>query len=157
MFYIALANVSLLLFLVYFYKKVRHGLHILQLENYYNDRYAHWMHQNIKNVFDIKVIGLMLIPIILFWLGEPEIAFTLNIFAYLGLIITTKKKKEKKPFVVTARIKRMYITYLVIFAIIALITNLVNLVTGLMIANIFSIIAYTFVYIVNVLNKPIDL
>ena len=156
MFYIALANVSLLLFLVYFYKKVRHGLHILQLENYYNDRYAHWMHQNIKNVFDIKVIGLMLIPIILFWLGEPEIAFTLNIFAYLGLIITTKKKKEKKPFVVTARIKRMYITYLVIFAIIALITNLVNLVTGLMIANIFSIIAYTFVYIVNVLNKPIE-
>ena len=37
-----LLNISLFLFVVYFYKKIRHGLHILQLENYYNDRYAFW-------------------------------------------------------------------------------------------------------------------
>jgi len=75
MFYIVLANVSLLLFLIYFYKKVRHGLHILQLENYYNDRYAAWMNQNIKTVFDVKVILAMLISRILFLLSFTEIAF----------------------------------------------------------------------------------
>ena len=156
MFYIALANVSLLLFLVYFYKKVRHGLHILQLENYYNDRYATWMNQNIKAVFDIKVIGLMAIPIILFLIGYSKIAFYLNIIAYLVLIFTTKRKKEKKPFVITARIKRMYITYLLIFIALFLITNFANLITGIIIANVFSAIAYIFVYIVNLINSPIE-
>lgn len=156
MFYIALANVSLLLFLVYFYKKVRHGLHILQLENYYNDRYATWMNQNIKLVFDIKVIGLMAIPIVLFLIGYSKFAFYLNIIAYLVLILTTKRKKEKKPFVTTARIKRMYITYVIIFIALFLITNFANLITGLIIANVFSMIAYTFVYIVNLINSPIE-
>lgn len=156
MFFVVIANINLLLFLIYFYKKVRHGLHILQLENYYNDRYATWMNQNIKTVFDIKVIGLMLIPVLLFLSGYSKIAFYLNIVAYLILIIITKKKKEKKPFVVTARIRRMYITYLIVFVALVLITNFVNLVTGLIIANLFAAIAYTFVYIVNLLNRPIE-
>ena len=61
-----LLNVSLLLFLIYFYKKNRHGLHILQLENYYNDRYLAWLKNNLKIVLNIKVIELMIIPIIIF-------------------------------------------------------------------------------------------
>ena len=156
MFFVFLANINLLLFFIYFYKKVRHGLHILQLENYYNDRYAAWMKNNIKIVFDIKVAGLMILPIVVFLLGRTEIAFTINFLAYLLLIITTRKKKEKKAFVVTARIKRMYITYLIIFAILLAIANYSNYVTALMIANLFSIIAYTFVYIANVINRPVE-
>ena len=156
MFFVFLANINLLLFFVYFYKKVRHGLHILQLENYYNDRYAAWMKNNIKTVFDVKVAGLMILPIVVFLLGKTEIAFTINFLAYLVLIITTRRKKEKKAFVVTARIKRMYITYLIMFAILLGIVNFSNYVTALMIANIFSIIAYTFVYIANVINRPVE-
>ena len=38
-----LLNLSLIFTLVYFYRITRHGLHILQLENYYLDRYAVWM------------------------------------------------------------------------------------------------------------------
>ena len=156
MFYILLANINLLLFFIYFYKKVRHGLHILQLENYYNDRYAAWMKNNVKTVFDIKVAGLMILPIVVFLMGKTEIAFTINFLAYMLLIAVTRKKKEKKPFVVTARIKRMYITYLIIFAILLGIANYSNYVTALMIANLFAIIAYTFVYIANVINRPIE-
>lgn len=151
-----LLNISLILFVIYFYKKIRHGLHILQLENYYNDRYAFWMKNNIKTVLDIKVIGLMLIPIIVFVFGKTNIAFALEILAYLCLILTTKKKKEKKPFVVTSRIKRMYCTYLVLIAILFLVTNLGNSVVGLAITNFVAVIAYTFVYIVNLINRPIE-
>ena len=43
-----LLNICLILFAIYFYKKIRHGLHILQLENYYNDRYAVWLKKNIN-------------------------------------------------------------------------------------------------------------
>ena len=151
-----LLNTSLLLFVIYFYKKVRHGLHILQLENYYNDRYAFWMKKNLKNVIDIKVVGLMVIPIIIFIIGKINIAFLVEILAYLCLIFTSKRKKEKKPFVVTSRIRRMYFTYLVLIAILVIISNLMNYIIGLGIANFISIIAYTFVYIVNLINRPIE-
>lgn len=151
-----LLNISLILFFIYFYKKNRHGLHILQLENYYNDRYLAWMKNNISMILDIKVIVLMIIPIILILLNKISIAFALEILAYCCLIITSKKKKEKKPFVVTSRIRRMYFTYLVLVIIIFLIANLVNAVLGLAIANFVAIIAYTFVYIVNLINRPIE-
>ena len=38
-----LANLNLFIAIYFFYQRFRHGLHILQLENYYNDRYAAWM------------------------------------------------------------------------------------------------------------------
>lgn len=151
-----LVNISLALFIVYFYKKIRHGLHILQLENYYNDRYAFWMKNNLKTVLDIKVIGLMVIPIVVFILGKTNIAFAVEILAYLCLIFTSKRKKEKKPFVVTSRIKRMYCTYLILIAILVAIANLGNYIVGLAIANFVAIIAYSFVYIVNLINRPIE-
>ena len=59
-----LSNISLILILIYFYKITRHGLHILQLENYYIDRYAVWMKRYIKKVVNVKKIVLLLIPII---------------------------------------------------------------------------------------------
>ena len=69
-----LLNLSIILFAVYFYKKIRHGLHILQLENYYNDRYAVWMKKNIKTVLNIKIIGMLAIPIILLAINQTNIA-----------------------------------------------------------------------------------
>lgn len=149
-------NICLALFVVYFYKKIRHGLHILQLENYYNDRYSYWMKINLKTVLSVRVIGLMVIPIVLFAFGKTKIAFALEIIAYLCLIFTSKRKKEKKPFVVTSRIKRMYFTYLVLITILVIFTNLGNCILGLGIANFVAIIAYSFVYIVNLINKPIE-
>ena len=151
-----LLNISLFLFVVYFYKKIRHGLHILQLENYYNDRYAFWMKKNVKSVVNIKVIGLMVIPIIVFFLGKTNLAFMLEILAYFCLIFTTKRKKEKKPFVVTSRIKRMYFTYLIIIVVLFIIANMVNYIFGLAVANFIAIIAYSFVYIVNLINSPVE-
>ena len=40
----------MILILAYFYKVTRHGLHILQLENYYLDRYAVWMKRYLNKV-----------------------------------------------------------------------------------------------------------
>ena len=151
-----LLNLSIILFTVYFYKKIRHGLHILQLENYYNDRYAVWMKKNIKTVLNIKTIGMLAIPIILLAINQTNIAFALEILAYLALIVTSKKKKEKKPFVVTARIRRMYMTFLVLLAIVFGICNFSNVIVATIVINVLASIAYTFVYIVNLINRPIE-
>lgn len=149
-------NINIFLFAIYFYKKIRHGLHILQLENYYNDRYAVWMKKNIKIVLDIKVIGMLIIPVILVAINQDTIANVLEILAFLVLILTTKKKIEKKPFVVTSRIRRIYLTFLLLLAIVIIVCNMSNLLISFILINFLSIIAYSFVYIVNLLNRPIE-
>ena len=151
-----LLNINIFLFAIYFYKKIRHGLHILQLENYYNDRYAVWMKKNIKIVLDIKVIGMLIIPVILVAINQDTIANVLEILAFLVLILTTKKKIEKKPFVVTSRIRRIYLTFLLLLAIVIIVCNMSNLLISFILINFLSIIAYSFVYIVNLLNRPIE-
>ena len=54
----ALINFGLFLILIYFARITRHGLHILQLENYYISRYAKWMKRCINKVLNIKNIIL---------------------------------------------------------------------------------------------------
>ena len=151
-----LIGLNLILFLIFFYKRAREGLHILQLENYYNDRYAVWMKRYIKKVLDVKTIIFLLIPIILLICKLNTAGLILNIFVYLVLISTSKRAKEKKAFVVTSRIRRMYIVYLIIFAVIVLLAIFVNYKLALSIANIFAMVAYTFVYLVNLINRPIE-
>lgn len=154
-----LLNFTLVLILVYFYKITRNGLHILQLENYYVDRYVVWMKRYIKTVVNIKVIILLLIPIICFCINNPVlnyIGFIVEILSLAYLIMSIKKKQEKKAFVVTARIKRVYTTYLVLFGIAVICANIFNYKIVLSIINICAMFAYVFVYIVSIINKPIE-
>lgn len=154
-----LLNFTLVLILVYFYKITRNGLHILQLENYYVDRYVVWMKRYIKTVVNIKVIILLLIPIVCFTLNNQiinYIGFAVEILALIYLIVITKKKKEKKAFVVTARIKRVYTTYLILFVIATICANIFDYRIVLSIINICTMFAYVFVYIVSIINKPIE-
>lgn len=147
---------NLILFLIFFYKRAREGLHILQLENYYNDRYLVWMKRYIKKVLNVKVIIALLVPIILFAVNMNIEALIVNCLVYLLLISRAKRGKEKKAFVVTARIRRMYITYLVIFAGVVTLSIFMDFRIAITVANIFAMIAYTFVYIVNLINRPIE-
>lgn len=154
-----LLNFSLILILVYFYRVTRHGLHILQLENYYIDRYAVWMKRYFNKVVNIKVIMLLLIPTILIFIQNDvinKVGLVLEILVLLYLILSFKRKQEKKPFVVTARIKRVYTTYLILFAILAICANVFNYNLVLLIANLCTMFAYVFVYIVSLINKPIE-
>ena len=151
-----LIGFNLFLFLILFYKRAREGLHILQLENYYNDRYLSWMKRYTKKVINIKGIISLLIPIIMIICNINTIGLIFNILVYIVFIATSKREKEKKAFVVTKRIRRMYITYLIIFALIIALAVIVNGKLSIVIANIFSMFAYTFVYIVNIINSPVE-
>ena len=153
---ILLLNISLTLFVIFFYQRVRKGLHILQLENYYNDRYAVWMKKNIKKVLDFKVIGLMAIPAFLIFIDQRIVGLSLEIIAFLTLIFTFKKAIEKKPFVVTARIRRMYVTDALIVLALFICANLFDYRWAILATNIIAILAYTFVYIVNLVNRPVE-
>ena len=154
-----LLNLSLVFFVFYFIKKNRHGLHILQLESYYNDRYLGWIKKNLTQVFNIKHIVLLVLPLVVLLINYTEYAvlsLSLEIVALLILLMVTKKKKEKKPFVVTARIKRMYVTYLILFVLLFVVANMVDLRITMALMTVCGVLSYIFVYIVNLLNKPVE-
>ena len=156
-----LLNFNLFLLLIYFYRIIRHGLHILQLENYYLSRYTNWMKKNLKKVLSLKNIILLLVPTIMIivsiFVNElllPGLGIEALVLIYL--MLSFKKQKEKKAFVVTARIKRVYITCLVLFVLMVAIVNMFDLKIVLPIINIFAIFAYFLVNVVNIINKPIE-
>ena len=151
-----LLNISMLLFSIYFYKKIRHGLHILQLENYYNDRYLVWLKKNLKKIINIRVIGMLIIPIVILLIKQNIIALGVELLAFLVLIFTDKKVIEKKPFVVTARIRRMFLTLLLIIICVFIAGNMLPTLAGICAINALTILAYIFVYIINLLNRPVE-
>ncbi len=154
-----LLNFTLILIFTYFYRVTRHGLHILQLENYYIDRYAVWMKRYLSKVLNIKTIILLIIPSILILSSDEivtRIGLIIEIFILLYLIFSFQKRKEKKPFVVTARIKRVYTTYLILFALLVFFANTLNFKYVMIVANVCTVLAYTFVYIVSIINKPLE-
>ena len=152
---IILLNFNFFVAFILCYKKIRQGLHILQLENYYNDRYLKWIKDNFKNIFRIKEVILLIITILISFINI-KLGLCLNILVLLCFTLIFKRKKEKKPFVVTSRIKRKYITLLIIFGCIVYIGNTINFSLSLILINIFIILAHLLVYLVNIINKPIE-
>ena len=149
-------NFIFVLFLFYFLRTNRKGLHILQLEHYYKDRYIKWMKENINVVFDLKKIILLIISSIVLILGYETIGFAIIIITYILLFLTIPMKKEKKPFVVTKRVKRQFLTYLVLIIILGLFVNVFKDNLSIILLNILAIISYVFVYIVALITTPIE-
>ena len=150
-----LTNLVLVLFIIYFYKTNRKGLHIFQLEHYYKDRYVKWLRDNKNNVFNFNTLALLVISSMLFVINV-KVGYVVTILTYLLLICSIKKKKEKKAFVVTARVRRQYTTYLILLIIIGAFINFYNDIYSLIVLNVIAAFSYFFVYIVAMINSPIE-
>lgn len=154
---------SLLLFLFYGILKTKKVLQVLQ-QNWYNDgnRYIKWINNNKRKVF---INADILFPIFLLGLVLPYkyslilfIAFYMICFLILDKI--QKKEQVKLKLVVTARVKRLILTLLIVYgiaiAIMCLTFNeeliwLYYLILGLM-----MYLEYLYIYIINIINKPIE-
>ena len=107
--------------------------HMLQLNGYKTPEHSRWMKKNFSRYIPLiafLVIQLMLLPLerILIWdsekhvlnSGKNKIAIVLTIalsIANIGVAIANKPgKKFKKPFVYTARVKRMLVTFFILIA-----------------------------------------
>ena len=158
-----LLNFNLLLLVIYLYKQVRHGLHIYQLENYYADRYAKWMRNHKDIVYEKKKLLLMglatvLVIVSIFYSNYYFVIGTLVLEALVLLFLIIKKKRaqEKKPFVLTARMKRMYVTYIILIAIVFTLANLLNYKIVLACMNVAVAFGYVVAYLVSYINLPIE-
>ena len=149
-------NIIFILFIFYFLRTNRKGLHMFQLEHYYKDRYIKWIKQNLNIVFDLKKIALLAISSIVLILDYEKIGFVLTIITYILLFLTIPMKKEKKPFVVTQRVKRQFLTYLILLTVLGIFINIFNEFYSVIILNIIAMMSYVFVYIVALITTPIE-
>ena len=155
----------LLALIPYFYYlmfKSRKAMHMLQ-QNWYNDgnRYFKWIMDNLLKtflIFDALFIGFATIKN-----NDTTLLIVFSLFYIIAYIIRSKKVKmeqSKKPLVITARIKRLYVTMLILY-LIAIVPMFIcfdkyplylycTYAGLLMFLNVFVVL------IANVINRPIE-
>lgn len=117
-----LLNLSYLIILIYFLYKLKHGLHIYQLEYYKHNRYKLWRKKNPEAVIKIRDICLLFSG--LFLIINFRVGVILNLIFAIFLWFSRDIYPEKTKLIWTRRIKITYaISIVVILAFIGL-TNM---------------------------------
>ncbi|MBQ2872910.1 MAG: UDP-N-acetylmuramoyl-tripeptide--D-alanyl-D-alanine ligase [Bacilli bacterium] len=146
--------------LFYLMLELKKNIHMLQ-QNFYNEnnRYLKWGIKNISNILDYKSILILILNLInLFF--QKEILLYVNIL-YLGLYLCEKKREKntyyKIPLKCTKRVKRLYITNIILYLSLIAIYNLTKKIyLFTFIYSLYISISFLVVYLSNIINIPIE-
>jgi len=154
---------SLLPAFYYLIFKSKKAMHMLQ-QNWYNDdnRYFKWILDNQRKVF----ITFDLLFCLLYFTKLINSETTIIIFILFYLIVyflyknNIKHEQSKKPLVITARVKRLYVTTIILY-LITIIPFIIDFDVRLL--NIYYCyigltiwVNYLYIMLANIINKPIE-
>ena len=152
--------ISLFPFFFFIINKSKKFMHMLQ-QNWYNDgnRYLKWLKDNFsKSFINVEILFLLFY----FIKGTYAITFFILFYIIMYMYFSNKSSKEqtKKPLVITARIKRLYATMLLIY-IACLIPiykffDLNNINVIYLNLGMLCFINPIVIYLANIINKPIE-
>ena len=152
-----------LILIVYLSKK---SLHMLQ-QNLYNEnnRYFKWIFKNFKmTFFNLSLYGILFSILLFFSKTESIDVFFLVVLVlvYISCFVVEREKRKldqnKKPLVVTKRIKRLMFTLFIIYSI-PVIVYMVNDYTRnyvILASAILISFNYLIIYLANVINHPVE-
>ena len=150
--------------------KNKRNLHMLQ-QNLYNEnnRYLKWVFSNFKLFFDIDIFLVVIALIgflITYDINSFSIIFILVMSAICileGIILRNRIRndQQKKPLVITARVKRLIctISILHIIVIASMYMNIDNYKVVWLSLLIYSLMIYLnsfVIWVANIINKPIE-
>lgn len=101
------------LFLLFAFLSGRRYIHMLQLNSYRPERYLRWLKEDVRRIFNLR--ALFVLPALLLYPVSPNGAKTAA-GALLALLNLRKASAAKKPLVYTARVKRLFVTFMIINA-----------------------------------------
>ncbi len=133
---------------------LRHETHMLQLNSYFNRRYINYLKKNKAKIIDYKALVALLGYVFLFFGTFPAIAA----YALVYILVDMAKPggAQKKPLVVTARVKRLFVTEGIITGMIILAGLFVpRWVTPLLLCAA-AVLAPLTVMAANLINVPIE-
>lgn len=156
--------ISLLLYFLYDFSKVKTALQMLQ-QNFYNEsnRYLKWTIKNVyKSYITFDLVSLLLI-IIVFLFKNMMVCYIsfLIIYSIIYYLNYKNKKTEqvKKPLKITFRIKRLIFTclifYIIVFTLYFTVFNK-NLLILTILLVLMNVLAYIKVYFAYLINLPIE-
>ena len=144
------------------YLKSKKSLHMMQ-QNYYDEshRYLIWITKNLRKVFISPDLCFALIALLTFVKDDSIIMLC---FAVLTALILWKysriKEQVKKPLVITARVKRMFVTEIIIYIVITVAWLIdfknKNIVYVYLYYGLLTYLNYFVMLVVNWINKPVE-
>ncbi len=162
-------NIAMLCAIAAFMVLLGHQLHMLQLSSYRNDRYRKWAKENFGRELTVWNVFPVVVPCMIVMSSLPVWVFTLSFAVTLALAVGfTPRKAQKKKFVVTARVKRLYGTAALLSVIMLILLNAVMGRTVLGYSDRFavfvlfwvSVFAVTYrnvaVCFINLINAPVE-
>ncbi len=146
------------IYTIYIVVRMRKNMHMLQ-QNFYNNssRYVKWIKNNKKKALFRN--DWLFIPLLFICAFIDNYCIIFSIFYLMVLLYTIKQNKKevtKIKFKVTARVKRMFITFGILYILILISTNYVDKIYAYLILGLFASLSSVIVYLVNVLNKPVE-
>ena len=157
--------IFIFIYLIYIFYKTRTSLYMLQ-QNLYNenDRYRRWIKRNIVRCYNYWDFLAFIPAIALFFVSESfamEVIFIIiTLMCIKGIYDEYKKNLEnqnKIKFVITNRIKRLYLTEFLIIGLLLILLLLTKFSAFVLIVLLLiNSFIYYFVFIVNIFNKPIE-
>lgn len=156
---------SLIGWFAYLYLRSKKAFHMLQQNLYDSDyRYFKWILKNRSKVFDLADMIPLLLAIFISFVTNNTVVMVLSLIIYAGVFLNTyermKGESQKKPLVVTARIKRLIITVFILYLIplILIVKNyeLSMLNTYLYIFILLGYFQYFIVWIAVKINIPVE-
>ena len=126
-------------------------MHMFQLNSYFFTKHMHWIRENIKKI--ILQILIILLSTILFIFNNNVCRILAIIFLGISIFYNMPKRKSKIQFKVTNRVKRMFVTEVILVLIVLLINYKNYILLKLCILNLIV----PFMSIVsNFINYPIE-
>ena len=163
---------KLLVYMIFFFQfvyvsyKTKKSLHMLQ-QNLYNEnnRYIKWVFKNKRETFiNLNLYGILFALLLFKSLSDNMDLFFLGVLVIVycvSLLVDREKRKldqNKKPLVITKRIKRLIFTISVIYLIPIVfyfindyLRNYVLLSSAILIS-----LNYIIVYVANIINHPVE-
>lgn len=133
---------------------LRHETHMLQLNSYFNKRYINYLKKNKTKIIDYKALAALLGYVFLGFGAFPAIAA--YALAYILIDMAMPRGSEKKPLVVTDRVKRLFITEGIITAIVIVLGLFVPRWATPLLLCFAALIAPLSVMAANLINAPVE-
>lgn len=145
-------------FFIYVCMRMKKSMHMLQ-QNFYNDsnRYIKWIFKNKKKSF--LTYDLLFLPVLVFGYCFHQSFLLLALF-YLVLCLvyyqSNKKESVKIGFKVTARIKRMLITFFLLTFFLLYGSTFLEEKYALVFLGFYASLSNFVIALINILNKPVE-
>lgn len=123
-------------------------MHMFQLNSYFLKKYVNWMKSNIKKVI-IRCI-IVLIPFMILLFNNNVSMIISAVLLAISIFYNLPKSKSKIPLKFTSRVKRMFVTQVIIVVLFYLMSN------NFIVLGVFNILSFGLCIISNIVNYPIE-